>query len=174
MVAVRRRRNPLSFQTEQEVRNGESRFEEGRTRPPLLVTVQSSVTLENSPVDCFQRTTLFGAQSATISLLRPKRHTVTFWRFTVPRNETRRSGRVRSPSKRLSPFLTPFTVLNDMRSAHLGFQPRRGEGDFSVCGRRPKALPLDFASWAQLDQLMSAASPPKGSLHGVLFFVQAC
>ncbi|MBD5145852.1 MAG: hypothetical protein HDT21_08115 [Ruminococcus sp.] len=26
---------------------------------------------------------------------------------------------------------------------------------------RPKAPPLDFASWAQLDQLMSAASLPK-------------
>ncbi|MBD5146427.1 MAG: hypothetical protein HDT21_11050, partial [Ruminococcus sp.] len=37
----------------------------------------------------------------------------------------------------------------------------RGEGSFAACGRRPKAPPLDFASWAQLDQLMSAASPPK-------------
>ncbi|MDE5577753.1 MAG: hypothetical protein K2J11_10235 [Oscillospiraceae bacterium] len=27
------------------------------------------------------------------------------------------------------------------------------EGNFAVCGRRPKAPPLDFASWAQLDQL---------------------
>ncbi|MBD5144853.1 MAG: hypothetical protein HDT21_02905, partial [Ruminococcus sp.] len=35
------------------------------------------------------------------------------------------------------------------------------KGDFAACGRRPKAPPLDFASWAQLDQLMSAASPPK-------------
>ncbi|MBD5146525.1 MAG: hypothetical protein HDT21_11555 [Ruminococcus sp.] len=34
-------------------------------------------------------------------------------------------------------------------------------GDFAACGRRPKAPPLDFASCAQLDQLMSAASPPK-------------
>ncbi|MBD5146775.1 MAG: hypothetical protein HDT21_12840 [Ruminococcus sp.] len=38
------------------------------------------------------------------------------------------------------------------------------KGDFAACGRRPKAPPLDFASWAQLDQLMSAASPPKGLL----------
>ncbi|MBD5146055.1 MAG: hypothetical protein HDT21_09175, partial [Ruminococcus sp.] len=41
----------------------------------------------------------------------------------------------------------------------------RGEGSFALCGARPKAPPLDFASWAQLDQLMSAASPPKGLLH---------
>ncbi|MBD5146783.1 MAG: hypothetical protein HDT21_12880, partial [Ruminococcus sp.] len=34
-------------------------------------------------------------------------------------------------------------------------------GDFALCGARPKAPPLDFASWAQLDQLMSAASPPE-------------
>ncbi|MBD5146836.1 MAG: hypothetical protein HDT21_13150, partial [Ruminococcus sp.] len=37
----------------------------------------------------------------------------------------------------------------------------RGKGNFALCGARPKAPPLDFASWAQLDQLMSAASPPK-------------
>ena len=49
------------------------------------------------------------------SLFRPKRHTVTFWRFTLSRTVTRGSGRVRSPSEWLSPFLTPFTVLNDMR-----------------------------------------------------------
>ncbi|MDE6745283.1 MAG: hypothetical protein K2J72_01455, partial [Oscillospiraceae bacterium] len=35
------------------------------------------------------------------------------------------------------------------------------ERDFALCGARPKAPPLDFASWAQLDQLMSTASPPK-------------
>ncbi|MBD5146972.1 MAG: hypothetical protein HDT21_13870 [Ruminococcus sp.] len=29
----------------------------------------------------------------------------------------------------------------------------RGEGCFALCGARPKAPPLDFASWAQLDQL---------------------
>ncbi|MBD5146089.1 MAG: hypothetical protein HDT21_09350, partial [Ruminococcus sp.] len=40
----------------------------------------------------------------------------------------------------------------------------RGEGSFAACGRRPKAPPLDFASWAQLDQLMSAALPPKDLL----------
>ncbi|MBD5147095.1 MAG: hypothetical protein HDT21_14515 [Ruminococcus sp.] len=34
-------------------------------------------------------------------------------------------------------------------------------GNFALCGARPKAPPLDFASRAQLDQLMSAASPPK-------------
>ncbi|MBD5146642.1 MAG: hypothetical protein HDT21_12145 [Ruminococcus sp.] len=38
------------------------------------------------------------------------------------------------------------------------------KGDFALCGARPKAPPLDFASWAQLDQLMSAASPPENLL----------
>ncbi|MBD5145326.1 MAG: hypothetical protein HDT21_05355, partial [Ruminococcus sp.] len=41
----------------------------------------------------------------------------------------------------------------------------RGEGSFAACGRRPKGSALwTSASWAQLDQLMSAASPPKGLL----------
>ncbi|MBD5145598.1 MAG: hypothetical protein HDT21_06795, partial [Ruminococcus sp.] len=45
-------------------------------------------------------------------------------------------------------FLTPFTVPN--------------ERDFAACGRRPKGSALwTSASWAQLDQLMSAATPPK-------------
>ncbi|MBD5146364.1 MAG: hypothetical protein HDT21_10735 [Ruminococcus sp.] len=45
----------------------------------------------------------------------------------------------------------------------------RGEGYFALLLKltfgqlRPKAPPLDFASWAQLDQLMSAASPPKNT-----------
>ncbi|MBD5144802.1 MAG: hypothetical protein HDT21_02635, partial [Ruminococcus sp.] len=43
-------------------------------------------------------------------------------------------------------FLTPFTVSNDMRLRARG-------RDFALCGARPKAPPLDFASWAQLDQL---------------------
>ena len=59
-----------------------------------------------------------------------------------------------APPRNAFAFLTPFTVLNDMRL--------RAQGkDFALCGARPKAPPLDFASWAQLDQLMSAASPPK-------------
>ncbi|MBD5144819.1 MAG: hypothetical protein HDT21_02730, partial [Ruminococcus sp.] len=38
-------------------------------------------------------------------------------------------------------------------------------GDFALCGARPKGSALwTSASWAQLDQLMSAASPPKGLL----------
>ncbi|MDE6746190.1 MAG: hypothetical protein K2J72_06080 [Oscillospiraceae bacterium] len=41
------------------------------------------------------------------------------------------------------------------------YAPAGARGDFALCGARPKAPPLDFASWAQLDQLMSAASPPK-------------
>ncbi|MBD5146904.1 MAG: hypothetical protein HDT21_13505, partial [Ruminococcus sp.] len=45
-------------------------------------------------------------------------------------------------------FLTPFTVPN--------------ERDFAACGRRPKGSALwTSASWAQLDQLLSAATPPK-------------
>ncbi|MDE5578011.1 MAG: hypothetical protein K2J11_11565 [Oscillospiraceae bacterium] len=58
----------------------------------------------------------------------------------MPRTERRGSGRVRSPSEWLSPFLTPFTVTN--------------EKDFAACGRRPKGSALwTSASWAQLDQL---------------------
>ncbi|MDE6709564.1 MAG: hypothetical protein K2J76_03640, partial [Oscillospiraceae bacterium] len=60
------------------------------------------------------------------------------------------SGRVRSPSKWLSPFLTPFSVFFE-------------KGSFALCGGRQgvlpldptRALPLDPASWAQLDQLMT-------------------
>ena len=100
MVALRRARNPLlrpqahSHETEQEVRNDDSHFEEGRTRPPLLVAVRNKITLENSPVDCFQQTNFVGIQSIArstfgYSLLRPKRHAVTFWRFTLPRTATR-------------------------------------------------------------------------------------
>ncbi|MBD5146553.1 MAG: hypothetical protein HDT21_11695 [Ruminococcus sp.] len=60
-----------------------------------------------------------------------------------------------APPRNAFAFLTPFTVLNDMRLR------ARGE-DFAVCGRRPKGSALwTSASWAQLDQLMSAASPPK-------------
>ncbi|MDE5577821.1 MAG: hypothetical protein K2J11_10590, partial [Oscillospiraceae bacterium] len=53
----------------------------------------------------------------------------------MPRTTTRGSGRVRSPSEWLSPFLTPFTVLNDMRLR------ARGE-DFALCGARPKGSAL--------------------------------
>ncbi|MBD5146341.1 MAG: hypothetical protein HDT21_10620, partial [Ruminococcus sp.] len=39
--------------------------------------------------------------------------------------------------------------------------PFRTKRDFAACGRRPKGSALwTSASWAQLDQLMSAASPP--------------
>ncbi|MBD5146696.1 MAG: hypothetical protein HDT21_12425, partial [Ruminococcus sp.] len=42
-------------------------------------------------------------------------------------------------------------------------------GDFALCGARPKGSALwTSASWAQLDQLMSAASPPKGLLDSAL------
>ncbi|MDE6599135.1 MAG: hypothetical protein K2K34_03545, partial [Oscillospiraceae bacterium] len=69
-----------------------------------------------------------------------------------------------APPRNAVAFLTPFTVLNDMRLRARG-------RDFAALLKltygqlRPKAPPLDFASWAQLDQLMSAASPPKGLLH---------
>ncbi|MDE5577803.1 MAG: hypothetical protein K2J11_10490 [Oscillospiraceae bacterium] len=63
------------------------------------------------------------------------------------RTARRGSGRVRSPSEWLSPFLTPFTVLNDMRLRARG-------GDFALCGARPKGSALwTSASCAQLDQL---------------------
>ncbi|MDE5576703.1 MAG: hypothetical protein K2J11_04880 [Oscillospiraceae bacterium] len=39
ILSCARRRK--ASKTEQEVRNGESRFEEGRTRPPLLVVVRN-------------------------------------------------------------------------------------------------------------------------------------
>ncbi|MDE5577379.1 MAG: hypothetical protein K2J11_08330 [Oscillospiraceae bacterium] len=64
----------------------------------------------------------------------------------MPRNVTRRGGRVRPSSKWLSPFLTSCSVSENMRLRARG-------GDFALCGARPKAPPLDFASWAQLDQL---------------------
>ncbi|MDE5576416.1 MAG: hypothetical protein K2J11_03405 [Oscillospiraceae bacterium] len=48
------------------------------------------------------------------------------------------------------------------------YAPAGAGRDFAVCGRRPKAPPLDFASWAQLDQLMSAASPPKNTHDSAL------
>ncbi|MBD5146088.1 MAG: hypothetical protein HDT21_09345, partial [Ruminococcus sp.] len=41
--------------------------------------------------------------------------------------------------------------------------------DFALCGARPKGSALwTSASWAQLDQLMSAASPPKNPHDGAL------
>ncbi|MBD5145958.1 MAG: hypothetical protein HDT21_08675 [Ruminococcus sp.] len=51
-----------------------------------------------------------------------------------------------APPRNAFAFLTPFTVSNDMRL-------RAQKEDFALCGARPKAPPLDFASWAQLDQL---------------------
>ncbi|MDE5577925.1 MAG: hypothetical protein K2J11_11125 [Oscillospiraceae bacterium] len=61
------------------------------------------------------------------------------------RTATRRGGRVRPSSER---FRVPHLLLRFERYA-----PAGARGDFAVCGRRPKAPPLDFASWAQLDQL---------------------
>ncbi|MDE5578010.1 MAG: hypothetical protein K2J11_11560 [Oscillospiraceae bacterium] len=56
------------------------------------------------------------------------------------RTTTRRGGRVRPSSKRLSPFLTSCSVSD--------------ERNFAACGRRPKGSALwTSASWAQLDQL---------------------
>ncbi|MBD5146399.1 MAG: hypothetical protein HDT21_10910 [Ruminococcus sp.] len=39
-----------------------------------------------------------------------------------------------APPRNAFAFLTPFTVLNDMRLRARG-------GDFAACGRRPGALP---------------------------------
>ncbi|MBD5147126.1 MAG: hypothetical protein HDT21_14670 [Ruminococcus sp.] len=61
--------------------------------------------------------------------------------FAPPRNGSRR-------------FSPPAQFREAMRLRARG-------GNFALCGARPKAPPLDFASWAQLDQLESAASPPK-------------
>ncbi|MBD5139377.1 MAG: hypothetical protein HDT24_08730 [Ruminococcus sp.] len=52
-------------------------------------------------------------------------------------------------------FLTSCSVSEAMRLRAQG-------GDFALCGARPKGSALwTSASWAQLDQLLSAASPPK-------------
>ena len=67
--------------------------------------------------------------------------------FAPPRNGSRH-------------FSPPAPFREDMRLRARG-------GDFALLLKltfgqlRPKAPPLDFASWAQLDQLMSAALPPK-------------
>ncbi|MBD5145966.1 MAG: hypothetical protein HDT21_08715 [Ruminococcus sp.] len=56
-----------------------------------------------------------------------------------------------APPRNAFAFLTPFTVLN--------------ERDFALCGARPKGSALwTSASWAQLDQLESAALPPISSM----------
>ncbi|MBD5146342.1 MAG: hypothetical protein HDT21_10625 [Ruminococcus sp.] len=45
------------------------------------------------------------------------------------------------------------------------YAPAGARGNFALCGARPKGSALwTSASWAQLDQLESAASPPKGLL----------
>ncbi|MBD5147104.1 MAG: hypothetical protein HDT21_14560 [Ruminococcus sp.] len=50
---------------------------------------------------------------------------------------------------------------NDCRHSS-PLSPFRTKGDFALCGARPKGSALwTSASWAQLDQLESAASPPK-------------
>ncbi|MBD5146281.1 MAG: hypothetical protein HDT21_10315 [Ruminococcus sp.] len=62
--------------------------------------------------------------------------------FAPPRNGSRH-------------FSPPAPFREDMRLR------ARGK-DFALCGARPKGSALwTSASWAQLDQLMSAASPPK-------------
>ena len=48
---------------------------------------------------------------------------------------TRGSGLVRFPSKKLSLFLTPFSVRR-----------KYGAGDFALCGERPGTLSLDPGS----------------------------
>ncbi|MBD5146651.1 MAG: hypothetical protein HDT21_12190 [Ruminococcus sp.] len=75
---------------------------------------------------------------------------------------TRRGGRVRPSSKRLSPFLTSCSVSEDMRLRARG-------RNFALCGARPKGSALwTSASWAQLDQLMSAALPPENPHNSTL------
>ncbi|MBD5146638.1 MAG: hypothetical protein HDT21_12125, partial [Ruminococcus sp.] len=50
------------------------------------------------------------------------------------------------------------------------YAPAGARGDFALCGARPKGSALwTSASWAQLDQLMSAALPPKSLLHSAYY-----
>ncbi|MBD5146596.1 MAG: hypothetical protein HDT21_11910 [Ruminococcus sp.] len=57
--------------------------------------------------------------------------------------------------------------MNDMRLRARG-------RNFALCGARPKGSALwTSASWAQLDQLMSAASPPVFARTS-LFFPYLC
>ncbi|MBD5146558.1 MAG: hypothetical protein HDT21_11720, partial [Ruminococcus sp.] len=59
-------------------------------------------------------------------------------------------------------FSPPAPFREDMRLR------ARGK-DFALCGARPKGSALwTSANWAQLDQLMSAASPPKNPHDGAL------
>ena len=68
---------------------------------PSLLRYEAKLSLKTVQWTVFNRQILFGFPSIAIghSLFCPKRHTVTFWRFTFPRIVQRGSGRVRSPSK---------------------------------------------------------------------------
>ncbi|MBD5146557.1 MAG: hypothetical protein HDT21_11715 [Ruminococcus sp.] len=60
-----------------------------------------------------------------------------------------------APPRNAIAFLTSCSVSEDMRLRARG-------RSFALCGARPKGSALwTSASWAQLDQLMSAATPPK-------------
>ncbi|MDE6746020.1 MAG: hypothetical protein K2J72_05200, partial [Oscillospiraceae bacterium] len=62
-----------------------------------------------------------------------------------------------------SPLLEMALAISHLLLRFWGYAPAGVGGDFAVCGRRPKGSALwTSASCAQLDQLMSAASPPKG------------
>ncbi|MBD5145714.1 MAG: hypothetical protein HDT21_07420, partial [Ruminococcus sp.] len=63
-----------------------------------------------------------------------------------------------------SPLLAALAKRGfDVAVSHLLLRFGR-KGISPPAGGDQKAPPLDFASWAQLDQLMSAASPPKDLL----------
>ncbi|MDE6745651.1 MAG: hypothetical protein K2J72_03320, partial [Oscillospiraceae bacterium] len=50
-----------------------------------------------------------------------------------------------------SPLLEMTVVISHLLLRFGGYAPAGAGGDFALCGARPKAPPLDFASWAQLD-----------------------
>ena len=134
----------LSFVTVKGVRNARA-FRGGAdtTAPPFYGARQSKPGKQSSGLFStnigFVWVSKRSRDNISHSLFRPKRHTVTFWRFALLHNATRRGGRVRPSSKRC-------------RVSHLLLRFGR-KGSFALCGARPKAPPLDFASWAQLDQL---------------------
>ncbi|MBD5146363.1 MAG: hypothetical protein HDT21_10730, partial [Ruminococcus sp.] len=68
-----------------------------------------------------------------------------------------------------SPLLEMSIVISHLLLRFEQYAPAGARGDFALCGARPKGSALwTSASCAQLDQLMSAASPPKGLSDGAL------
>ncbi|MDE5576814.1 MAG: hypothetical protein K2J11_05465 [Oscillospiraceae bacterium] len=67
-----------------------------------------------------------------------------------------------APPRNAFAFLTPFTVLNDMRL-------RAQEGDFAVCGRRPKGSALwKLATFEKVDETFPCGFAARGLLVSAL------